>query len=53
MAAAAAEILGNEELHARFSAAGRSLAETRFSAEAVVPRYEAFYRTVVDRSRGG
>jgi len=47
MAEASARILADEGLHARMKAAGRRLAVERFSAEAVVPRYERYYETVV------
>ena len=47
MAAAGAELLLDEALHRQVSEAGRAAAERRYSAEAVVPRYEAYYEKVL------
>ncbi len=47
MAEAGARLLTDDTLHAEMSAAGRRVAETRFSAEAVVPLYEEYYQRVL------
>lgn len=47
MAEGGIRLLLDEAHHADMAAAGRRSAETRFSAEAVVPRYEALYERVV------
>ena len=47
MAAAGTELLMDDALHTRLSEAGRSAAEKRYSAQAVVPRYEAYYERVL------
>ena len=47
MAAAGSELLLDEELHARVSTAARATAEARYSAQAVVPIYEAHYQRVL------
>lgn len=47
MAGAGIELLEDEALHARVAAAGREAAETRYSAESVVPMYEAYYARVL------
>ena len=47
MAAAGVELLADETLRSRFAEAGRRIARERFSAEAVVPRYEAVYQRVM------
>ena len=47
MAQVGVRLLTDDELHARIAAAGRRAAETRFSAESVVPRYEAYYQRVL------
>ncbi len=43
MAESSIEVLTNADLHDRMSAAGRRIAEERFSAAAIVPQYEAIY----------
>ena len=43
MAASAANILSTPALHARLAAAGERLARERFSADRIVPQYEALY----------
>ncbi len=45
-AARLVELLTDEGLHASMSAAARQTAETRFSTELIIPRYEAYYRQV-------
>ena len=40
------ELLGDEALHARMSAAARNTAVTRFGTEFVIPRYEKYYEQV-------
>lgn len=47
MAEAGIRLLTDEALHEQIAAAGRRAAETRFSAESVVPLYEAYYRRVL------
>jgi len=49
MAEAGIRLLTDEALHARHRQAGLELARSRFSAEAVVPRYEALYERVCGR----
>jgi L-malate glycosyltransferase len=49
MAAAAGRILGDAELHRRFSRAARRLAESRYRIEPAVDRYLAIYRRVLGR----
>ncbi len=49
MAEAGIRLLTDEALHAGHREAGLELARTRFSAEAVVPRYEALYERVCGR----
>ncbi len=47
------ELLTDDELRARMSAAARSSARSRFSTELVIPRYEAYYSRFADsRARG-
>ena len=48
MAAAGSELLLDEELHGQVATAGRTAAEARYSAQAVVPMYEAYYQRVMD-----
>ena len=47
MAEGALEILGDEAVWERFSAAGRQTAVERFSSERVVPVYERYYESVI------
>jgi len=47
MGAAGVRLLSDDTLHGRMSAAGRRVAEERFSAKAVVPLYEAHYERVL------
>jgi N-acetyl-alpha-D-glucosaminyl L-malate synthase BshA len=49
MAAAGVELLTQPELHARIARAGRQIVGDRFSADKVVPQYEAYYREVSAR----
>jgi N-acetyl-alpha-D-glucosaminyl L-malate synthase BshA len=51
MAASGIQILSDDALHARMSADAERLAIERFSASLVVPRYEAFYRQVLESRR--
>lgn len=50
MAASAVELLRDGERWQAFSEAGRGRAVERFSADEVVPRYEAYYRDVLEGS---
>jgi L-malate glycosyltransferase len=53
MAESAIALLSNDEVHRRMSAEARRLAVERFSADRIVPAYEAFYRHILaDRSPG-
>lgn len=47
MVAAGVDILRDDALHARMAEAARATAESRFSAEAVVPMYEAYYDRIL------
>lgn len=47
MATAGAELLLDDALHRRMSEAGRAAAERLYSADAVVPRYEAYYERIL------
>jgi N-acetyl-alpha-D-glucosaminyl L-malate synthase BshA len=48
-AARLTEILTDERLHTALSAAARNSAQTRFSTDLIIPRYEAYYRQVCER----
>jgi N-acetyl-alpha-D-glucosaminyl L-malate synthase BshA len=48
MGEAGARLLGDPVLHERFAAAARRCAVERFSADRVVPMYEAHYRKVLE-----
>lgn len=48
MADAAVELLTNPETHKRMSENGRRIAEERYSAAAIVPKYEAIYERIVN-----
>ena len=50
MAEAAAEILRDDELHARFAEAGRKRAVECFGADRIVPMYEDYYASLIDGS---
>jgi N-acetyl-alpha-D-glucosaminyl L-malate synthase BshA len=50
MADSAVRILADPELHARMAAAGVGVATDRFSADRIVPRYEALYEQVLSRA---
>ncbi len=50
MAAASVTLLSDPALHARIAQAGRQAVRDRFSADKVVPQYEAYYREVLARS---
>jgi glycosyltransferase involved in cell wall biosynthesis len=45
-AARLVQLLTDEALHSRMSAAARHAAETRFATELVIPRYERHYERV-------
>jgi L-malate glycosyltransferase len=47
-AARLTELLTNDALHARISAAARKTAETRFCTDLIIPQYEAYYQRVCD-----
>jgi len=46
MAEAALLLLEDSNVHARFAAAARQTAETRFCSTKIIPQYEAYYREV-------
>jgi glycosyltransferase involved in cell wall biosynthesis len=48
MAEAGCELLLDEEARKAMSERARALSVERFSADAVVPRYEALYREIVE-----
>ncbi len=50
MAATGLRLLTDEALHARTAEAARRAAVDRFSAESIVPRYEALYRRILAAS---
>ena len=52
MAAHVARLLGDGALRARFAAAARRRAQTRFPLEPIVARYEAVYRRVLAARAG-
>lgn len=52
MAASGLELLRDEGLWRNFSEAGRHRAVERFDADEVVPRYEAYYRQVLEGGDG-
>ncbi|HLH03984.1 MAG TPA: N-acetyl-alpha-D-glucosaminyl L-malate synthase BshA [Bryobacteraceae bacterium] len=41
------ELLSDETLHTRLARAARATAESRFNTELIIPRYEAYYRAVM------
>jgi len=47
-AARVVELLENEELYERLSAAARRTAETRFDSARIIPRYEEYYQEVCE-----
>jgi len=47
LAARAAQLLNDDALHARMAAAARRTATTRFCADKLIPRYEAYYEEVL------
>jgi N-acetyl-alpha-D-glucosaminyl L-malate synthase BshA len=51
MAQSVIRIIRDDDLRARFQKTGRDLAKTRFSAETVVPQYEALYERVIEAAR--
>jgi glycosyltransferase involved in cell wall biosynthesis len=50
-ARAVEELIGNPAMRRRLGAAARRRAREHFSAEIIVPRYEALYRRVVGGGR--
>ncbi len=50
MAQSAIKLLTDRALHREVGRAGAEAVHERFCAERIVPRYEAFYRTVLERS---
>jgi N-acetyl-alpha-D-glucosaminyl L-malate synthase BshA len=40
------DLVSDDRLHERLARAARRTAETRFSTELIIPKYEAYYRTV-------
>ncbi len=50
MAGRAYDIITNDALRGRLVKAGRETAETRFSTEIIVPKYEEFYEELIARS---
>jgi glycosyltransferase involved in cell wall biosynthesis len=40
------ELLTDTRLHSQIAAAARLSAETRFTTDLIIPKYEAYYRTV-------
>jgi hypothetical protein len=42
------ELLTDERLHATLAAAARNSAETRFSTDLLIPKYEAYYKQVCE-----
>jgi len=42
------ELLTDSRLHSQIAAAARRSAETRFTTDLIIPKYEAYYRTVQD-----
>ncbi len=50
MAEAGIRLLADPELHARFREAARRTAVERFSTDQVVPRYESYYRSVLEQA---
>ena len=51
MAASAVRLLTDDALHQRVARAGRRLVETKFCADEIVPRYEAYYDEVLATRR--
>jgi hypothetical protein len=45
-AARLTELLTDEKLHARLSAAAQNTAKTRFCSDLIIPQYEAYYDRV-------
>ncbi len=52
-AARLTELLTDEGLHARMSAAARHTAETRFCTDLIIPQYEAYYERVCNSTGTG
>jgi N-acetyl-alpha-D-glucosaminyl L-malate synthase BshA len=51
MAASAVRLLTDDALHERIARAGRRTVETKFCADEIVPRYEAYYDEVLATRR--
>ncbi len=47
LSARAIQLVSDEALHARMAAAARGTAETRFSTNELIPRYESYYKKVL------
>jgi N-acetyl-alpha-D-glucosaminyl L-malate synthase BshA len=47
------ELLTGSALHAKIAAAARLTAQTRFTTDLIIPKYEAFYRNVQEGVPGG
>jgi hypothetical protein len=47
------ELLTDKALHAKIAAAARLTAQTRFTTDLIIPKYEAFYRSVQEGVHGG
>jgi glycosyltransferase involved in cell wall biosynthesis len=43
------ELLTDEALHQRITAAGRARAMEQFSTERIIPQYERYYREVLSK----
>lgn len=52
MAARTYDLVADLQLRERCIVAGRATAEQRFSTDAIIPQYEAFYEELIDKSRG-
>jgi N-acetyl-alpha-D-glucosaminyl L-malate synthase BshA len=50
MAQAAVELLSDDRKHETMSAAARHTAQLRFCATRIIPRYEAFYKRILERA---
>ena len=52
MAASGIDVLSDADLHARVAAEGVRTVRARFCADLVVPKYEAFYRELLEQRNG-
>lgn len=50
MSAAAIDLLSNDTKHAALAAAARQTAQQRYCASKIIPKYEAYYERVLDRT---